>query len=64
MKKSNLQALKNTFVQYCIGALGFDELLYGILDILKGQCHEIVCQLRLLTYSLGLDIAPRISFTL
>jgi hypothetical protein len=31
---------------------------------LKGQCHEIVCQLRPLTYSLGLNNTPRISFKL
>jgi hypothetical protein len=31
---------------------------------LKVQCHKMLCQLRPLTYSLGLDIALRISFTL
>jgi hypothetical protein len=31
---------------------------------LKVQCHEIVCQLRPLTYSLDLNNAPRISFKL
>jgi hypothetical protein len=31
---------------------------------LKVQCHEIVCQLRPLTYSLHLNNAPRISFKL
>jgi hypothetical protein len=29
---------------------------------LKVQCHEMVCQLRPLTFSLDLNIAPRISF--
>jgi hypothetical protein len=34
------------------------------LFTLKGQCHEMVCQLRPLLYSLGLNIAPRTCFTL
>jgi hypothetical protein len=31
------------------------------IKLLKVQCHEIVCQLRLLSYSLDLNNAPRIS---
>jgi hypothetical protein len=32
--------------------------------LLKGQCHETVCWLRPLVYSLGLNNALRIRFTL
>jgi hypothetical protein len=51
------------FVLHCSVINNFS--LWGFMETyLKRQYHEMVCQLRPLVYSLGLNIAPRISFKL
>jgi hypothetical protein len=48
----------------CLIYRGKSNIQLLIYPKLKVQCHEIVCQLRPLTYSLDLNNAPRISFKL
>jgi hypothetical protein len=56
-----MNLLRILFVRKYIKYLSVNTLNYCV--ILKGQCHELVCQLRPLLYSLGLNIAPRTCFT-